>query len=235
MSERSGSQTLDRGLRVLKMLAQSHSGMTTSELGRELGLNRVIVNRLLVTLMAHRLIVRDDNLHYSVGPGIHSLVSANTSSCLAVIGPFLTELAEECQATAHLAQADGDVVVVLETYEPKHAKVHIAYKAGTLHPINRGSSGVAILACRDVLPDESASEAVSNARVLGYAMSEGEILARNMIGVSVGLGLEAPLPELSIGVTIFDPEGVPIVAKAVMRTALEVAAEVENIIPRTVV
>ena len=44
------SQTLDRGLRVLKLLADTDHGLTVTELSVRLGVNRTVVYRLLATL-----------------------------------------------------------------------------------------------------------------------------------------------------------------------------------------
>jgi DNA-binding IclR family transcriptional regulator len=44
------SQTLDRGLRVLKLLAETDHGLTVTELSKQLGVNRTVVYRLLATL-----------------------------------------------------------------------------------------------------------------------------------------------------------------------------------------
>ncbi|MEV8152485.1 helix-turn-helix domain-containing protein, partial [Streptomyces fradiae] len=48
------SQTLDRGLRVLKLLADTDHGLTVTELSHRLGVNRTVVYRLLATLEAGR-------------------------------------------------------------------------------------------------------------------------------------------------------------------------------------
>src|SRR5438034_3935866 len=49
------SQTLDRGLRVLKLLADTDHGLTVTELSHKLGVNRTVVYRLLATLEQHAL------------------------------------------------------------------------------------------------------------------------------------------------------------------------------------
>ena len=50
-----GSQTLERGLAVLRELGRHPEGLTTSEVASNCGLHRSITNRLLVSLLAHRL------------------------------------------------------------------------------------------------------------------------------------------------------------------------------------
>ena len=52
------SQTLDRGLRALEVLAEQPDGMTVSELAAALGTHRAGVYRLLGPLVDHHLAVR---------------------------------------------------------------------------------------------------------------------------------------------------------------------------------
>ena len=53
------SQTLDRGLRVLDVLAHSPSGLSVTELAAAVGVNRTVVYRLVATLEQHGLARRD--------------------------------------------------------------------------------------------------------------------------------------------------------------------------------
>ncbi len=52
------SQTLDRGLRVLEVVAESADGLTVTELAAALGIGRTVVYRLVVTLEQHAFIRR---------------------------------------------------------------------------------------------------------------------------------------------------------------------------------
>ena len=64
------SQTLDRGLRVLRVLADKPDGLTVTELASELGVNRTVVYRLVSTLEQHALLRRDARGRLHVGLGI---------------------------------------------------------------------------------------------------------------------------------------------------------------------
>ena len=59
MSPGETSQTLDRGLRVLELLADSPAGRTVADLAAELDVGRAVVYRLVATLEEHRLASRD--------------------------------------------------------------------------------------------------------------------------------------------------------------------------------
>src|SRR6266540_6078264 len=53
------SQTLDRGLTVLELLADAPDGLSITELAAALGVSRTVVYRLVNTLELHRLVRRD--------------------------------------------------------------------------------------------------------------------------------------------------------------------------------
>ncbi|MEO7123518.1 MAG: helix-turn-helix domain-containing protein, partial [Lacisediminihabitans sp.] len=63
---RTGSQTLDRGIRMLELLGED-GGLSIGELSERLGLHRSITYRILRTLEAHGLAVRDDGGRVSLG------------------------------------------------------------------------------------------------------------------------------------------------------------------------
>jgi DNA-binding IclR family transcriptional regulator len=64
------SQTLDRGVRVLKLLADSERGLTVTELAGRLEVNRTVVYRLLATLEQHGLVRRDIGGRARIGLGV---------------------------------------------------------------------------------------------------------------------------------------------------------------------
>jgi len=223
------SQTLDRGLQILELLAKNPVGLTVTEISKLLGINRVIVSRLLATLDLHRLVLRDENLRYAVAPGVYRLVSTKDASIQEVVGPMLVSMAEECGATAHMAQAHKDWVIVVNIAEPRGASVHISYPIGTSHRIDVGSDGLAILACRAPVKGERSEVAVARRR--GYAVSFGEVLSPGSIGVSTSLNLSNKWRETAVGVTIFHKECVSEVGAIVVRWAKEMRDRIEAMDP----
>ncbi len=75
------SQTLDRGLRVLKLLADTDHGLTVTELSHKLGVNRTVVYRLLATLEQHALVRRDLGGRARVGLGCWGSAARCTRWC----------------------------------------------------------------------------------------------------------------------------------------------------------
>ena len=64
------SQTLDRGLRALRVLAETPEGLTVTELSSRLQVNRTVVYRLISTLEQHGLVRRDARSRLFIGLGV---------------------------------------------------------------------------------------------------------------------------------------------------------------------
>lgn len=166
-------QTLDRGVRVLELLADAPGALTIGQIADRLGVHRSIAYRLLRTLESHRLVRRDENT-YRPGVGLAVLARTVDASLQAAALPELTELARDLAMTAFLVVRDGDDAVTLHTVEPRQSQVHVAYRPGVRHPVDRGAPGLALLAGGTALPDER--EAVRDARRHGWAWSSGEVM-----------------------------------------------------------
>lgn len=142
------SQTLDRGLRVLKLLADTDHGLTVTELSNKLGVNRTVVYRLLATLEQHALVRRDLGGRARVGLGVLRLGRQVHPLVREAALPALRSLAEDIGATAHLTLVDGSEALAVAVVEPTWTDYHVAYRAGFRHPLDRGAAGRAILAAR---------------------------------------------------------------------------------------
>ena len=57
---REASQTFDRGLQLLELLATADDALSVTDLAETLGVSRPVVYRLLATLEDHGLAVADD-------------------------------------------------------------------------------------------------------------------------------------------------------------------------------
>ena len=193
------AQTLDRGLRVLEVLAEHPSGLSIAEIAGQLNLNRTIAYRLLNTLVAHRLVRRMDEGHYCLGMGVVELARKVTPRLQAVALPELRSLAEKLAATTCLTVRDGEEGVVLATIEPSSTPMHVAYRPGYRHPLEQGASGIAILAGRPPRPGERPEVALARQR--GYAISSGEIQVGTS-GIATPIQVNGQPAEASIGVIL---------------------------------
>lgn len=186
------SQTLDRGLRVLRVLAECPEGLTVTELANRLAVNRTVVYRLISTLEQHGLIRRDSRGRLFVGLGVLHLASAVQPLLRDLAVPVLRSLAEAIGCTAHLTVADGDEALALAVVEPTWTDFHVAYRIGSRHPISQGAAGKAILLGRDPGDGDTASYAVTS----GELQSGAHGLAAPVRGVE---GLQA-----SVGIVTLD-------------------------------
>jgi DNA-binding IclR family transcriptional regulator len=189
------AQTLDRGLRLLHLVADTPGGVTVTEAANNLGVGRAVIYRLVGTLIQHGFVRRDRGGRLRLGAGVLQLARRAQPLVADAALPALRRLAEDVGATAHLTVAEGAEAVALVVVEPTWTQFHVAYRTGSRHALDRGAAGRAILAGRR---GED-----------GVVLSEGEIqpgahgVAAPVLGVD---GLEG-----SVGVVAlvpFDPGNV---------------------------
>ncbi|MEV6040076.1 helix-turn-helix domain-containing protein [Nonomuraea sp. NPDC052116] len=183
------AQTLERGLRLLRLLADGRGGRTPTELSAELSLSRPVVYRLLTTLMNEGFVRRDAEGRVHLGFGVLVLAQAVQPLLRAAAVPTLRRLAEDVGATAHLTVAEGGDGLAVAVVEPSWTDMHVAYREGSRHPLTKGAAGQAILALREGRDDYFATEG---------QLQEG---ARGVAAPVTGL----PWLEASVGVVTFGP------------------------------
>jgi len=206
--------TLERSLRLLTVLADDRQGLSVSDLAARLSVSRPAVYRMVATLQAHGMVSRSpsDGL-VRLGLGVLALARGVTPVLHDVAVPHLRRLADEMGATAHLTVAElgpgSESAVAVAVVEPAHSDMHVAYRVGSRHPLDRGAAGRAILSGR--LGDA------------GFVVTEGELqpgavgIAAPVVGVA---GLEA-----SVGVVTIGPSLHPALAgPRVVATAAAIAA-----------
>ncbi|HEX5543750.1 MAG TPA: helix-turn-helix domain-containing protein [Micromonospora sp.] len=207
--ERAGetAQTLDRGLRLLHLVAETSAGVTITEAAARLGVGRAVIYRLVAPLTGHGLVRRDDNGRLRLGAGVLQLARRAQPLLAEAALPALRRLAEQVGATAHLTVAEGSEAVALAVVEPTWTSFHVAYRTGSRHPLERGAAGRAILAGRagDETPVATSGELQSGA--FGVAAP--------IVGVA---GLEA-----SVGVVALAPLEIAEVGEEVLAAAAAIA------------
>ena len=207
------TQTLDRGLRVLRVLAASPGGLSITALAAEVGVNRTVVYRLVTTLELHGLARRDGAGRLHVGLGVLALARGLQPVLRELAQPVLRSLAEELGCTAHLTFADGGEALAIAVVEPTWTDFHVAYRVGARHPLDQGAAGRAILLGREIREGRPADER--------YVVTTGELqpgargLAAPVLGVD---GLEA-----SVGIVTLGDLDVGTVGPRVVEAAVSVA------------
>ena len=210
-----GSQTLERGLRILRVLADHPDGLSVTQLAAELRTNRAGVYRLVGPLLDARLIARDQSGRHTLGAGLVELASRVRPRLQEAAQRELRPLADELKATTALTVRDGDEAVVTAVAEPRSTDMHIAYRLGLRHPLTRGAAGLAILAASAATEGERPE--VQQARERGWAATTGEILP-GAHGVAVPVGPDASISAVWIG----DREDERRVVEAVRATAVRI-------------
>jgi DNA-binding IclR family transcriptional regulator len=179
-----------------------------TEAAARLGVGRAVVYRLVGPLTEHGLVRRDGSGRLRLGVGVLHLARRAQPLLADAALPALRKLAERVGATAHLTVAEGSEGVAVAVVEPSWTSFHVAYRAGSRHPLDRGAAGRAILAGRagDAGPVASSGELQPGA----YGV------AAPVLGVA---GLEA-----SVGVVALTPLEAESVYQRVRAAAAEVAA-----------
>jgi DNA-binding IclR family transcriptional regulator len=201
------SLTLDRGLRLLDLLArpENAAGMTGTALAAALGMSRSAAYRLLGTLESHGYVGRLPDGRVRLGYAVTRLAAAVAPLVRAAATPVLRRLADEVGATAHLTLVDGDAALAVVVVEPTWTDVHVAYRPGTRHVLDRGAAGRAIVRGR--------------AGELGWVTSRSELQPG-------AYGVAAPLPagevEGSVGVVALSELDEDRVGPSVVAAAREV-------------
>ena len=127
------SQTLDRGLTVLELLADAPDGLSITELAAALGVSRTVVYRLVNTLELHRLVRRDSEGRARLGLAVLHYSRRVQPTLRDAALPVLRSLAEDTGATAHLTVADGEEALAIAVVEPSWTDYHVSYRMGSRH------------------------------------------------------------------------------------------------------
>lgn len=168
------SQTLDRGVRALEVLAASPQPMSIADLGAELGVHRSIVYRIVRTLEDHHLVSRADGGRLEPGVGLSVLARSVKASLQTAALPELSDLSYDLAMTSFLVVREEEEAVTVQSVEPRHSSVHVFYRPGVRHPVGRGAPGLALLAGEPAAQDERPE--IAEARARGWVTTSGEVL-----------------------------------------------------------
>ena len=160
-------QTADRALQVLLAFTDDHPEWGVSELGRELGLDKSVAQRLLATLAGRGFVLADpETRRYRLGPAVSQLArTAERSGAMSPLArPVLAKLARETGESAVLNVAHGGSY---RTVAAVDAGGPLSYSAivGHVMPGHAGCSGHALFAA---LPAEEVRELFGPEPLTGY-------------------------------------------------------------------
>lgn len=158
--------------------------MTILHIAQALGVHRSIAYRILRTLEAHNLVRRNESGQVMLGARLATLARSVSRPMQTAALPRLSAIANTLGMTAFLAVLDEHEVVTLVSVEPAGARLKVAQRPGTHHPVTSGAPGIAIHMAlgedewRARFGDESMRphEEIITARQRGYATSHDEVV-----------------------------------------------------------
>jgi DNA-binding IclR family transcriptional regulator len=179
MDNSSGVGVLDKAVLVLNTLEAGPASL--AQLVQTTGLARPTAHRLAVALEHHRLVRRDTQGRFILGPRLAELaIAAGEDRLLAVAQPILTQLRDHTGESAQLYRRQGDVRVCVAAAE-RASGLRDTVPVGSALPMTAGSAAQVLLAWEE--PDrlhrglrgarfEAAT--LASVRRRGWAQSIGE-------------------------------------------------------------
>lgn len=163
-SDNNGSQSVDRALGLLSLIASSPSGdLAMTEITRACGLPRPTTRRLLLALMRAGLVEQGANSSYSLGPEALVIGAAATRrhNLLDAAAQSLVTLAAETGDVSFVSARRDNHSICLRREEGDYpVRTHVL-QAGARHPLGVGAGAMAILMA---LPDAEAERVIRASR-----------------------------------------------------------------------
>jgi DNA-binding IclR family transcriptional regulator len=192
-TQRDGSAEVFAAIEAV--ISRSGSGWGVRELAEQLNASKSTVSRNLGRLVEERLLSRDANGAYSVGPRLRVLSQTlhERHPLFAQGSRLLSQLSKDTNATALLAIASNfpEECFVLISHEPD-SPVRYTLRAGSRLPVHAGALGLAILSRRGTsgLPEHLAKYTEHSMET--RAQVEQALQTHAALGAVVSLGQHIP-------------------------------------------
>jgi DNA-binding IclR family transcriptional regulator len=179
MDNHSGVGVIDKTALVLTALEAGPTNL--AGLVAATGLPRPTAHRLALALEHHRLVARDTNGRFALGPRLGELAGAVGEDRLtACAQPILTELRKQTGESAQLYRRDGDKRICVAASE-KSSGLRDTVPVGTVLTMQAGSAAQVFLAADDLdhigqtlARARFSTTVLSQVRRRGWAQSVGE-------------------------------------------------------------
>lgn len=178
MGKDSGIGVLDKAVGVLHAISESPCAL--AELCDRTGLPRATAHRLAAGLEFHRLLARDPDGRWQLGPALGELATHASDPLLTAGRTVLPELREKTGESVQLYRREGHTRVCVAALEPA-AGLRDTVPVGARLPMTAGSAARVLLAYSDVatqqavLPSAAFSErTLAEVRRRGWAQSVAE-------------------------------------------------------------
>lgn len=147
MSNSSGVGVLDKTVSVLDALEEGPASL--AQLVKATGLARPTAHRLAVALESHRLLSRDAQGRFVLGPRIAELAAAaGEDKLLAIAEPILVQLRDYTGESAQLYRPHGDARICVAAAE-RTSGLRDTVPVGSALPMTAGSAAQVLLAWED--------------------------------------------------------------------------------------
>lgn len=143
MGQHSGIGVIDKAAAILGTVAESPAAL--ADLVETTGLPRATAHRLAVALEVHRLLARDVDGRFVLGPRLGELAAAVPDPLVATAGPVLAWVRDESGESAQLYRRDGDVRVCIAAAE-RVSGLRTTVPLGARLPLTAGSGAQVLCA-----------------------------------------------------------------------------------------
>ena len=149
-------QALAKGLKILNLLEHSRNGMGTTEIAKQLSIDKSSASRLLHTLANYGFVEQDDDsARYRLGPQLLTLGQQllNRITLRDHARPYLHALVDKTGECAHLAIQAQRQALYIDQVEST-AALRVESEIGTLSPLHCTALGKVMLAFADCRPPD---------------------------------------------------------------------------------
>ncbi|WP_237262359.1 IclR family transcriptional regulator [Sporosarcina ureae] len=159
------SNSILRGLEVLKMFSVENPTFSLAEIASNLGVSRTTPYRILYTLEECGYIYQDSHTkRYGLRPKVLELgfTYLNSLQLPELAAPYLKRLRDETGMSSHMGILDGNEIVYISRF-PARSVATVTINVGSHLPLHATAMGKCLLAH---LPEESKEELLSELKVL---------------------------------------------------------------------
>jgi DNA-binding IclR family transcriptional regulator len=181
VAAQSGIGVVDKTIAILASVAAEPRAL--AELVEATALPRATAHRLAVALEVHRLLARDADGRFVLGPRVGELAAALPDPLVAAAGPVLAWVRDECGESSQLYRRDGAERVCVAAAERTHG-LRTTVPVGSRLPLSAGSGAQVLCAWSDpsslaeVLPEAEFTErSLAEVRRRGVASVSAPVLS----------------------------------------------------------
>jgi DNA-binding IclR family transcriptional regulator len=174
----SGIGVVDKSVAILAAVAEAPRAL--AELVESTALPRATAHRLAVALEVHRLLARDAEGRFVLGPRVGEFAAALPDPVVTAAGPVLAWVRDECGESAQLYRRDGAERVCVAAAERSFG-LRTTVPVGSRLPLTAGSGAQVLCAWSDpatlgdVLPRAEFTErSLAEVRRRGWAQTVGQ-------------------------------------------------------------